>query len=148
MPFSHTNQITYSYQAGGQNSIKTVSVVETAGAEINISESLTAGDPSTTALVINGFEFQTAAQARSIYIRVDGFDCTVRGNDGVADYDIKALENGKPFVWSHNNTNNFPPDARNPLEDGTVSISVVPNGSTEVGATGSIEMKVLYDPTP
>ena len=150
MAFTHTNRITYQYVAGGNTEQTAVSQAETAGAEMNVSEVVTALATPTDDIDLEYFEFTTKAQARSVYLKLDGFDGAVWANGSSAGTKMKDLVSGQPYVWSYNATNNFPEGAENPMVDTTTKLTVVPaNGTTTVteGDTATLTVKVLYDPS-
>ena len=146
MAFTHTNEIRYRYTTGSAVVEKIVSVVETDGAEINVSEAIVT-DASTEAADIDleYFEFTTAAQAKAVYLRLDGFDGALYAN-GSGGTLMKNLDNGIPYVWSSNSTNNFPVGATNPMVDSTTKLTVKPDAGAGIATAGTIIVKVLYGP--
>jgi hypothetical protein len=148
MAFSHTNKINYSYTAGGVTASKNVTKTETSGAEINISEAITTdASTATTPIDIDHFEFADASQAVSVYIRIDGFDCEIKGGASGAVSMISMLADGEPYVWSYNGGDDFPAGNSNPLEDNTDMLKVVPKSDAGLETAGTLTVKVLYDPT-
>ena len=146
MAFTHTNEIRYRYTTGDAVVEKIVSVVETDGAEINVSEAIvTDASTDTTAIDLEFFEFTTAAQAKSVYLRLDGFNGALYAN-GSSGTKMKDLDNGIPYVWSSNSTNNFPAGATNPMVDSTTKLTVIPDSGAGTGTAGTIIVKVLYGP--
>ena len=145
MAFTHTNEIRYRYTTGSAVVEKIVSVVETDGAEINVSEAIVTADPETTDIDLEYFEFTTAAQAKAVYLRLDGFDGALYAN-GSGGTLMKNLDNGIPYVWSSNSTNNFPVGATNPMVDSTTKLTVKPDAGAGIATAGTIIVKVLYGP--
>ena len=75
MAFTHTNEIRYRYTTGDGVVEKIVSQAETDGAEMNVSEAIvTDSTTEESDIDLEYFEFTTAAQAKSVYLRLDGFD--------------------------------------------------------------------------
>ena len=145
MAFTHTNEIRYRYTTGDGVVEKIVSQAETDGAEMNVSEAIVTADPETTAIDLEYFEFTTAAQAKSVYLRLDGFDGALYAN-GSGGTKMKDLDNGIPYVWSSNSTNNFPAGATNPMVDSTTKLTVVPDSGAGTDTAGTIIVKILYGP--
>ena len=147
MSFSHVNQLSYSYTAGGDRLSKSVSKTETSGAEINISEAVTTdASAGETAIDLDYFEFQTASKAVSVYIRIDGFDCVLKG--GVSGASTMAtLADGEPYTWSYNGGTDFPVGNTNPMVDATDMLKIVPALGTAESLAGTLTVKVLYDPS-
>jgi len=153
MAFTHTNKITYTYTAGGLNTTSIVSKAETWGAEMNISEEVTtAGGIGEDARDLEYFEFTTKTQARSVMLLMTGdgvntFDCALWAN-GTGGTKMADLVDGEPFVWSSSDgsTGNFPPGNENPMVDSTTKLTVKPVDETLESITGTLTVKVLYDP--
>jgi len=143
--FTHKNTIKYVYSDGGTTISKEISRSESDGAQIQISQAVTTGDPATTVLSIPGFELALANTAKSVYIRLDGFDATLKGGAG-GTTTMVALENGIPYVWSNNSGNNFPQGATNPMKDSTDALKIHPESDAGVGTAGTLVVKVLYNP--
>jgi len=145
MAFTHTNKVRYNYISGSVNSLKEVIKVETDAAEMNVSEEYVLADPTETPLTLEYFEFTTAAKAKSVYLRLDGYNGTLKGGvDGAST--MKALVDGEPFVWSYNGGTSFPPGTSNPMVDATDMLLLVPDAGQTIGATGTLTVSVLYDP--
>jgi hypothetical protein len=149
MSISHINSVRYDYTAGGSRTTKTVSKTETSGAEMNISETITtSASDGEDPIDIEYFEFQAAAQAKSVYMRLDGFDAYVSGGGASLARDSMAtLINGEPYVWSYNAASGFPEGATNPMLDDTTKITITPFDGTAEALEGTFTLKVLYDPT-
>lgn len=147
MSYSHTNKIVYSYTAGGADLTKTVSKTETSGAEINISEAVTTDSSSETAAIdLSYFEFELAAKAVSVYLRIDGFNCELKG--GVAGASSMAnLDDGEPYVWSYNGSSDFPAGNTNPMVNATDMLKIIPDAGAGTDTAGTLTVKVLYDPS-
>ena len=148
MAFSHTNKVTYRYDTSQGSSIeKSVSKVETAGAEMNVSETVTTDGSSETADIdLEYFEFTTAAQAKSVYLRIDGYNCALYAN-GSAGTKMADLDDGVPYVWSYNGGTAFPPGQSNPMVDSTTKLTVKPDAGAGTATEGTLTVNVLYDPT-
>lgn len=147
MAFTHTNEIRYKYTAGSTVVEKTVSVVETDGAEINVSEAIvTDATTDTTDIDLEYFEFTTKAQAKAVYLRLDGFNGALWANGSGSGTKMKDLDNGVPYVWSSNSAANFPAGATNPMVDSTTKLTVTPVSGAGTGIAGTIIVKVLYGP--
>ena len=158
--FTHINKVRYTYNAGGVNEVKEISVTETASAEINISEAHTLLAPVTGSTRhqwdITGFDFATKATAKSVYIRLDGTNGGLSANgDFDAGTEMVSLKAGVPYVWSDNATANHPVGATNPMVDATLKLTVKPDSYDEtnnplnvVDNIATLTVKVLYDPTP
>jgi len=148
MSFSHTNKVSFTYTAGGVTASKNVSKTETSGAEINLSEAVTTdASTATTPIDIDHFQIDDASQAVSVYIRIDGFDCELKGGASGAVSMITTLTDGEPYVWSYNGGTNFPIGNDNPLEDNTDMLKIVPKSDAGLETAGTLTVKVLYDPT-
>lgn len=146
MAFSHTNQIAFTYTAGGTSAKKTISRTETAGAEMNVSEAVTTDASSAiTPIDIDGFSFETKSKAVSVYLRIDGFDCELRGGSSGGDK-MADLVDGEPYVWSGTG-GNFPAGNDNPMIDATDMLKIVPASDAGLETAGTLTVKVLYDPT-
>ncbi|MQF98148.1 MAG: hypothetical protein FI729_01260 [SAR202 cluster bacterium] len=146
MAFSHTNQIAFTYTAGGTSAKKTISRTETSGAEMNVSEAVTTdASTATTPIDIDGFEFATKAKAVSVYLRIDGFDCELKGGASGATK-MADLVDGEPYVWSGTG-GDFPAGNENPMVDATDMLKVVPASDAGLETAGTLTVKVLYDPT-
>jgi hypothetical protein len=147
MSFTHTNKITFDYLSGGSSLSKAVSKTETSGAEINISEAVTTdGSSETTNIDLSYFEFQTAAKAVSVYLRIDGFNCALYGGASGASK-MADLDNGEPYVWSYNSGTDFPAGNTNPMVDATDMLRITPDAGAGTDTAGTLTVKVLYDPT-
>lgn len=148
MSFSHTNKVTFQYTAGGVTTTTNVSKTETSGAEINLSEAVTTdASVETTAIDIDHFQIDDASQAVSVYIRIDGFDCELKGGAAGAVTMITTLSDGEPYVWSFNGGTDFPTGNANPLEDSTDILKIVPKAGAGLETAGTLTVRVLYDPT-
>lgn len=146
MSFSHTNKITFRYIAGGNVDDITVSKTETGGAEMNVSQAITTdASVETTDIDLEFFEFQTAAQAKSVYIRLDGFNGSLFANGSIGT-EMAALADGEPYVWSDNGGLNFPEGNTNPMVDSTTKLTVQPDAGAGLETPGTITVRVLYDP--
>ena len=146
MAFTHTNEIRYRYTTGDGVVEKIVSQAETDGAEMNVSEAIVTDSSSEeTDIDLEYFEFTTAAQAKSVYLRLDGFNGALYAN-GSGGTLMKDLDDGIPYVWSSNSAANFPAGATNPMVDSTTKLTVKPDGSQGTGTAGTIIVKVLYGP--
>ena len=146
MAFTHTNEIRYKYTAGSTVVEKTVSVVETDGAEINVSEAIVTDATTEDADIdLEYFEFTTKAQAKSVYLRLDGFNGALYAN-GSGGTLMKDLDDGIPYVWSSNSAANFPAGATNPMVDSTTKLTVQPDAGAGTGTAGTIIVKILYGP--
>lgn len=147
MAFSHTNQIAFTYSAGGTSAKKTISKTETSGAEMNISEAITTDSSSETADIdLEYFEFTTASQAKSVYIRLDGFNGAIYAN-GSGGTKMIDVDNGEPYVWSYNGGTDFPAGNSNPMVNSTTKLTVKPDVGAGTDTAGTLTVKVLYDPT-
>ena len=145
MSLSHTNELRYTYNSGGEKKVKTISKTETDSAEMNVSEEYVLGTPTETPLTLEYFEFTTAAKAKSVYLRLDGYNGTLKGGvDGAST--MKALVDGEPYVWSYNGGTSFPPGTANPMVDATDMLLLVPDAGQTPGTTGTLTVSVLYDP--
>ena len=67
MALTHTNKIRYYYTAGGTTLDTSVTKTQSAGAEANVSESITQALGNVAATTIAGFEFTTKNTAKSVY---------------------------------------------------------------------------------
>ena len=157
MAFSHTNTIQYKYKAGGVTTNKTVEVTESASGEINLEEVITFTSDVSGGVehYIEGFEFQTAANAVSTYFLLDGGNGQLLANDGSTSTAMMDLDDGVPYVWSKNSGTSFPSGTSNKMVDTTTRIIVKPDAYHETNnpkhvneATASITIRVLYDATP
>lgn len=148
MAFTHTNSVRSSYVAGGQDIIFTVEKTETAGAEMNISQAITTDSiTETTDIVLEYFEFQTANKARSIYIRLDGFNGALYAEDSAAaETKMLDLDNGEPYTWSYNAGTSFPAGTSNPMVDDTVKLIIRPDVGAGTETDGTLTLKLLYIP--
>jgi len=147
MAFTHTNEIRYRYTTGDGLIEKTATRSETSGAEMNVSEAITTDAVTETADIdLEYFEFTTAAQAKAVYLRLDGFDGSLYANGGSGTL-MKSLVDGQPYTWSDNGGDNFPVGATNPLVDNTTRLTVVPASGAGTGTAGTVTVKILYDPT-
>ena len=146
MSFTHTNKVRYQYVSGSVNVLKEVSKAETAGAEMNVSSGCVLLKPTETALTLENFEFATAAQAKSVYLRLDGYNGELFGGVGGVT-SMADLVDGEPYVWSDNGGLNFPPGRTNPMVNATDMLKLVPAAGGDVGATGTLTVSVLYDPS-
>jgi hypothetical protein len=148
MAFTHTNKVRYNYISGSVNVLKEVTKVETAGAEMNVSEAITT-DGSTEAADIDleYFEFTHAVQAKSVYLRLDGFNGAIYANGSSAGTKMVDLDDGEPYVWSYGGGTNFPPGNTNPMKDDTLKLTVKPDAGAGTTTAGTITASVLYDPT-
>lgn len=148
MAYTHTNKIVYAYTAGGAEQGKTVSKSETHGAEMNVSQAITTDASSETANIdLEYFEFTTKLQARSVFIMLTGFNGALYG--GVAGASkMVDLDDGEPYVWSSSDgsTGNFPAGNTNPMIDATDRLRITPDAGAGTGTSGTITVKVLYDP--
>jgi hypothetical protein len=146
MSFSHTNSVRYNYTGGVASVPTTITKTETAGAEMNISEQIVAALTPTNPILLPHFDFDLAVNAKSVYLRLDGFPSgTLKGGAGGTST-MKVLVDGEPFVWSYNNGTSFPVGNANPMVDGTASLSLVPPADTVPESTGTLTVSVLYDP--
>ena len=147
MSFTHTNKVRYQYVSGSVNVLKEISKVETAGAEMNVSEAITtdASDEDADIDLLH-FDFADASQAKSVYLRLDGFNGGLWAN-GTGGTLMADLVDGEPFVWSDNGGLNFPPGRTNPLIDSIAKLTVHPADGAGTGTAGTITVSVLYDPT-
>ncbi len=146
MSFTHTNQVTYRYTAGGVTDQLPISKSETGGAEMNVSQSITTDGVTETADIdLEYFEYQLASQALSCYIRLDGFDGGLFAN-GSAGTLMVDLQDGVPYVWSKNSGSDFPAGNTNPMVDATTKLTVQPDAGAGNDTAGTITVKVLYDP--
>lgn len=157
MAFSHTNTIQYKYKAGGVTTNKTVEVTESASGEINLEEVITFTSDVSGGVehYIEGFEFQTAANAVSTYFLLDGVNGALLANDGSTSTAMMDLDDGVPYVWSKNSGTSFPSGTSNKMVDTTTRIIVKPDAYHETNnpkhvneATATITIRVLYDATP
>ena len=157
MAFSHTNTIQYKYKAGGVTTNKTVEVTESASGEINLEEVITFTSDVSGGVehYIEGFEFQTAANAVSTYFLLDGVNGQLLANDGSTSTAMMDLDDGVPYVWSKNSGTSFPSGTSNKMVDTTTRIIVKPDAYHETNnpkhvneATATITIRVLYDATP
>ena len=157
MAFSHTNTIQYKYKAGGVTTNKTVEVTESASGEINLEEVITFTSDVSGGVehYIEGFEFQTAANAVSTYFLLDGVYGQLLANDGSTSTAMMDLDDGVPYVWSKNGGTSFPSGTSNKMVDTTTRIIVKPDAYHETNnpkhvneATATITIRVLYDATP
>ena len=157
MAFSHTNTIQYKYKAGGVTTNKTVEVTESASGEINLEEVITFTSDVSGGVehYIEGFEFQTAANAVSTYFLLDGVNGHLLANDGSTSTAMMDLDDGVPYVWSKNGGTSFPSGTSNKMVDTTTRIIVKPDAYHETNnpkhvneATATITIRVLYDATP
>ena len=157
MAFSHTNTIQYKYKAGGVTTNKTVEVTESASGEINLEEVITFTSDVSGGVehYIEGFEFQTAANAVSTYFLLDGVNGQLLANDGSTSTAMMDLDDGVPYVWSKNGGTSFPSGTSNKMVDTTTRIIVKPDAYHETNnpkhvneATATITIRVLYDATP
>lgn len=147
MAFTHTNAVRYRYSAGGSMNEKETSRSMTAGAELNVSESLTVALGTTTAQNITGFDIAPNL-AKSVFLKAEGYPSGVvlyaNGTGGTV---MAHLNDGEPYVWT-SGTTNFPPGQTNPIVDSTY-LTVLPSGHGDASVrTVAIDVKVLYDPTP
>lgn len=148
MAFTHINTIRTSYSAGGVVIANDVSKTETAGAEINISEAITTGDPETTDIDFDYFVFELANRARSVFIKLDGFNGALYAeNSSAVQTKMLDLDNGEPYSWSYNGASDFPVGNTNPMVNDTVKLIVRPDAGAGVATAGTLTVKVLYDPT-
>jgi len=146
MAFTHTNEIRYRYTTGDGLVEKIVSQAETDGAEMNVSEAIVTDSSSEeTDIDLEYFEFTTAAQAKSVYLRLDGFNGALYANDSGGTL-MKDLDDGIPYVWSSNSAANFPAGATNPMVDSTTKLTVQPDAGAGTGTAGTIIVKILYGP--
>jgi len=144
--FTHKNTIKYVYSDGGTTISKEISRSESDGAQIQVSQAVTTdASTETTVLSIPGFEFALANTAKSVYIRLDGFDGTLKGGAG-GTTTMVALEDGIPYVWSNNSGNNFPQGATNPMKDSTDALKIHPDAGAGTSTAGTLVVKVLYNP--
>ena len=157
MAFTHTNSVRYSYKAGGVTTSKTVDVAETGSGEINLEEVITFTSDVSGGVehYIEGFEFQTAANAVSTYFLLDGVNGQLLANDGSTSTAMMDLDDGVPYVWSKNSGTSFPSGTSNKMVDTTTRIIVKPDAYHETNnpkhvneATATITIRVLYDATP
>ena len=157
MAFTHTNSVRYSYKAGGVTTSKTVDVAETGSGEINLEEVITFTSDVSGGVehYIEGFEFQTAANAVSTYFLLDGVNGQLLANDGSTSTAMMDLDDGVPYVWSKNGGTSFPSGTSNKMVDTTTRIIVKPDAYHEtnnpkhvIEATATITIRVLYDATP
>lgn len=157
MAFTHTNSVRYSYKAGGVTTSKTVDVAETGSGEINLEEVITFTSDVSGGVehYIEGFEFQTAANAVSTYFLLDGVNGQLLANDGSTSTAMMDLDDGVPYVWSKNGGTSFPSGTSNKMVDTTTRIIVKPDAYHETNnpkhvneATATITIRVLYDATP
>ena len=147
MAFTHTNEIRYRYTTGDGVVEKIVSQAETDGAEMNVSEAIVTDSSSEeTDIDLEYFEFTTAAQAKSVYLRLDGFNGALWANGSSSGTKMKDLDNGVPYVWSSNSAANFPAGATNPMVDSTTKLTVQPDAGAGTGTAGTIIVKILYGP--
>jgi len=148
MSFTHTNKVRYQYVSGSVNVLKEVSKVETAGAEMNISEAITTDSVTEeNDIDLEYFEFTTAAQAKSVYIRLDGFNGALYANGSSGGDLMVDLDDGEPFVWSYGGGTSFPPGNSNPMKNSTLKLTVKPDAGAGTETAGTITVSVLYDPT-
>ena len=150
MALTHTNKIKYRYTAGGIELEKEVIKTESHGGEMSLSQQIvTSGGPKpgteTTDIDLEFFEFTTAAQAKSVYLRLDGFNAELYAN-GSAGTKMIDLEDGEPFVWSYNDGIDYPPGNSNVMKDSTTKLTVQPDVGAGTDTTGTIEVRVLYNP--
>ena len=155
MALTHTNKIRYYYTAGGTTLDTSVTKTQSAGAEANVSESITQALGNVAATTIAGFEFTTKNTAKSVYLKQTGYPSGVglyiNGAGGAL---IAALDDGVPYVWTSGNPavlgeENFPAGRANPLHDSITALYVKPSGDGDAAEqTIAVELKVLYDPTP
>ena len=157
MAFTHTNSVRYSYKAGGVTTSKTVDVAVTGSGEINLEEVITFTSDVSGGVehYIEGFEFQTAANAVSTYFLLDGVNGQLLANDGSTSTAMMDLDDGVPYVWSKNGGTSFPSGTSNKMVDTTTRIIVKPDAYHETNnpkhvneATATITIRVLYDATP
>ena len=157
MAFSHTNTIQYKYKAGGVTTNKTVEVTASASGENNLEEVITFTSDVSGGVehYIEGFEFQTAANAVSTYFLLDGVNGALLANDGSTSTAMMDLDDGVPYVWSKNSGTSFPSGTSNKMVDTTTRIIVKPDAYHETNnpkhvneATATITIRVLYDATP
>lgn len=149
MAFTHINTIRTSYSAGGVVIANDVSKTETAGAEINISEAIaTDAVTETTDIDFDYFVFELANRARSVFIKLDGFNGALYAeNSSAVQTKMLDLDNGEPYSWSYNGASDFPVGNTNPMVNDTVKLIVRPDAGAGVATAGTLTVKVLYDPT-
>ena len=114
---------------------------------MNISEAITTDSSSETADIdLEYFEFTTATQAKSVYIRLDGFNGAIYAN-GSGGTKMTDLDDGEPYVWSYNGGTDFPAGNSNPMVNSTTKLTVKPDAGAGTDTAGTIVVKVLYDPS-
>ena len=148
MSFSHTNNVRYYYTAGGSTTSVSVSKSETAGGEMNVSETVVLTDASTADVDISDFEFATAAGAKSVYLLAEGANVSLWANGSSAGTKMADLDDGIPYVWSYNGAVNFPPGQTNPMVSSTAKLSVKPDSAPAGDTNLTLTVRVLYDVTP
>jgi hypothetical protein len=156
MAISHTNRIRYNYSAGSSSQAKDVSVTETAGGSIAISEAFTIGATPTDTLVVTDFNVPTPADVKSVYIVAEqtgsaGGGTLATGSfanqGGASAIGPDPVNAGEPIVWSDNGGNNFPQDASNPFLAAATSLEYTPDAGLAQNDEVTIIAYVLYDPT-
>ena len=151
MALTHTNKIRYVYTAGGMALEKEITKTETDGAEMSISQQVVTSDTvETSGLLLEYFDFQTSNRAKSIYVKNSGFNCDLfaTGTNGAGGGSAKmtGLMDGEPYVWSYNGGTGFPMGSVNIMKDSTTGLVIHPLVGAGTDTTGTIDIRVLYDP--
>lgn len=126
MPFTHT--VASQISAGGTTTTSTNAI--TAGAEMNLSETITA---STTDVAVS--MSLDVSQAKSVYIVADQ-NLTLETNNATSPADTLSLVAGVPYAWQ---------DGYGTLAFGTDIVGLfVTNGT---GTDATLQAFILFDPT-
>ena len=144
MAFVHSLKVANTYSAGGATLATSETVSATGSAEANLSQAFTTLDPSPTALVFEGFAYETASEALGCYFLLSSSDGAVPSGKLTDDNDILIAElvNGVSYVWM---TGNYPAGRTNPLTDSITSLKFVPYDTATVGANATLDVKILFN---
>lgn len=165
MSFTHTNKVRYTYNAGGVNEVKEISLTKTGEAEINLDLTVTHTNAGgATHYIIPGFDFADASSAISTSFRLDGVngaiyaDATATAGTGATK--LLDLDDGVPAVWSVNGSVAHPLGTANPFspggvdKDAIVNLTIKPdiyndpdNLGNVVDGTMTLKVRVLYNPS-
>ena len=151
MALTHTNKVRWRYTAGGTQISDELTTKETDGAVISISQQIVTNHTAeTSGILLEYFEFTTANRAKSLYLKLDGFngDVYATGTDGAGGGSSKmtGLFDGEPYVWSYNNGSGFPAGSENVMRGSTTGLVVHPLAGAGTTTTGTFDLRVLYDP--
>jgi len=166
--FTHTNKVRYTYNAGGVNEVKEISLSKTGDAEINLDLAVahTATDGSRH-YDIPGFDFADASSAISTHFRLDGVNGGIYANvtnlaTGDGGTELLNLDDGVPAVWSVNGSVAHPLGSANPFSPGgtdkndIINLTIKPDAFHETtnpgnvvadGSTMTLKVRVLYNPS-